>query len=283
MASQCCATGELHTGIPVGSERKVHGLDCYVSEPPKGIPPKGIIVILPDVFGWKLVNTRILADTFAKEGEWIVYLAEFMNGTYAPPHLLTSIHRLSQPGLGKLWHLVKCIYYLIPFRWATRPSVTKPKIINFFKDIRRNEGANLPVGTAGYCWGGKWTTVLASDSEREAGRSLVDATYTAHPSALAIPSDISAIRIPTSIAAAALDERYPKEQVDATEAILKRKTDKDGTPHEVIWYEGNRHGFATRGSETNEVEKEGARRAAEQAIEWFQEIFVGVDATGIRE
>ena len=111
----------------------------------------------------------------------------------------------------------------------------------------------------------------------------MDATYTAHPSALVIPSDIDKIKIPTSIAAGGLDERYTKEQVDATEAILKRKTDEDGAPHEVVWYEGNRHGFATRGSETNEVEKKGAAQAAEQAVRWFQEIFVGVDATGIRE
>lgn len=76
---QCCASGSLHTGTPTGRVDKVHGLDCYIADAPNGTP-KGIVVIIPDAFGWKLPNNRILADCYAKEGNFRVYLPEFMNG-----------------------------------------------------------------------------------------------------------------------------------------------------------------------------------------------------------
>jgi dienelactone hydrolase len=81
---------------------------------------------------------------------------------------------------------------------------------------------------------------------------------------------------PTSIAAGSLDTRYPKEQVDETEAVLKAKTEKAGVEHEVVWYEGARHGFAVRGSETDKKESELGMQAEAQAIEWFKKIFARV-------
>lgn len=76
---QCCATGSLHTGTPTGRITKVHGLDCYIADAPNG-SPKGIVVIIPDVFGWEFPNNRILADCLAKEGNFQVYLPDFMDG-----------------------------------------------------------------------------------------------------------------------------------------------------------------------------------------------------------
>ena len=77
----CCATGSLHTGTPTGRIDKLHGLQCYIADPPNG-PSKGIVVIIPDAFGWTLPNNRILADCYAKEGNFQVLLPEFMNGKH---------------------------------------------------------------------------------------------------------------------------------------------------------------------------------------------------------
>lgn len=104
----------------------------------------------------------------------------------------------------------------------------------------------------------------------------MDATYTAHPSLLSVPSDIQKVVKPTSIAAGSLDKRYPKEQVDETEAILKAKTTRGEGEHEVIWYEGARHGFAVRGSETDKRENELGMQAEAQAINWFEKIFAAL-------
>lgn len=40
---------------------------------------KGIVVIVPDAFGWKLVNTRILADKYAERCQVTVYVPDFMD------------------------------------------------------------------------------------------------------------------------------------------------------------------------------------------------------------
>jgi dienelactone hydrolase len=93
---------------------------------------------------------------------------------------------------------------------------------------------------------------------------------------LEIPSDIHKVKKPTSVAAGSLDKRYPKEQVDETKTILRGKTEAGEAEHEVIWYEGARHGFAVRGSETDQVENERGLQAEAQAISWFQKHFAVV-------
>lgn len=80
LPKQCCATGSLHTGTPTGRIEKLHGFDCYIAEPPSG-NPKGVVVIIPDAFGWTLPNNKILADSYAKKGNFLVYLPDFMDGT----------------------------------------------------------------------------------------------------------------------------------------------------------------------------------------------------------
>ena len=63
-----CLRGAIREGKATGREDTIHGLPCYVAEAPNG-KPKGIIILLPDAFGWKFINMRILADTFAKKGQ----------------------------------------------------------------------------------------------------------------------------------------------------------------------------------------------------------------------
>jgi dienelactone hydrolase len=80
MSCPDCFKGHIHEGEPKGKEEKIHGRDCYVAKPGGDIAPKGIIVIVPDAFGWKLVNIRLLADTYASHGGYLVYLPDFMDG-----------------------------------------------------------------------------------------------------------------------------------------------------------------------------------------------------------
>jgi dienelactone hydrolase len=84
MSCPDCFTGNEHSGTLTGKEVKIHGRDSYVAEPPGGVAPKGIVVIVPDAFGWAFVNNRLLADAYATKGRYLVYLPDFMNGMWLP-------------------------------------------------------------------------------------------------------------------------------------------------------------------------------------------------------
>lgn len=77
-----CFNGHVHQGTPRGEITTLHGLKAYTTKPSNDVPHRGIIVIVPDAFGWEFVNNRILADNYADKGKYLVYLPDFMNGRY---------------------------------------------------------------------------------------------------------------------------------------------------------------------------------------------------------
>ena len=81
MSHPACFQGHVHDSTPKGRVTQINGLDCYVSEPVQYKPVKGIIVIIPDCWGWESVNNRILADHYVEKSDYKVYLPDFMNGT----------------------------------------------------------------------------------------------------------------------------------------------------------------------------------------------------------
>lgn len=82
-----CFTGTLRGDeTPAGHEEVINGLPTYVTRPDAGVEPLGSVVFLTDAFGWKLRNSRVLADAYAKRVPCIVYVPDFMNGSYALPN-----------------------------------------------------------------------------------------------------------------------------------------------------------------------------------------------------
>jgi len=81
-----CFKGTLRGDVePQGTEETLHGLPVYVARPAAGVEPLGAVVIIPDVFGWGLRNTRGLADAYARRTPCVVYLPDFMNGRSPAP------------------------------------------------------------------------------------------------------------------------------------------------------------------------------------------------------
>lgn len=70
MSCPDCFTGIVHEGTPVGRVETIHGLPTYVAGTTSETEPEGIIVIISDAFGWDLLNSRILADAYAKRGNY---------------------------------------------------------------------------------------------------------------------------------------------------------------------------------------------------------------------
>lgn len=81
MSCPDCFSGHVRDDTPKGHVTTLHGLETYVAEP--AVPAdqvKGIVVIIPDAFGWEFVNNRTLADHYADMGKFRVYLPDFMKG-----------------------------------------------------------------------------------------------------------------------------------------------------------------------------------------------------------
>jgi hypothetical protein len=70
--TSCCATGFRWEGTPKGSESKLANVKTYVT----GTNKEAAVLIVHDIFGWTLNNTRCLADHYAEEANVTVYLPD---------------------------------------------------------------------------------------------------------------------------------------------------------------------------------------------------------------
>lgn len=95
---------------------------------------------------------------------------------------------------------------------------------------------------------------------------LVDCGFTAHPSSVSIPSDILSVRLPLSVANGPDDTLMGRENMAKLTQILEANEE---VAHEVIVYEGARHGFANRGDPNDPKQAEMGLRAEDQAVRWF--------------
>ena len=151
-----------------------------------------------------------------------------------------------------------------------RFGLSYPRVVKFMTALRSNEAASLPVGVAGFCWGGKHVTLLCADKDKTPdGESLITCGFTAHPSALAVPADIEAVKLPLSISIGDVDFGLAIGKVNEAKQILEKDTGK----HEVVVIPGAKHGFAVRGNPGDEEEVKQGIQAEDQAVAWFDKWF----------
>lgn len=179
--------------------------------------------------------------------------------------------------LYKVFHAAYLMRYFLPFMVFCRPAVCQPRIFSFFKALKEGEAKDLPVGTAGFCWGAKYVTELCWDQQKTTeGKRLVDCGFVAHPSQLVYPGDIEMIVLPYSCAAAEHDFQMTPENAKQTKEVLTAKTAKtkdSGVEHEFVMYDGAHHGFAVRADEDEKLEAEQGKKAENQAVDWFGKWF----------
>jgi len=152
-----------------------------------------------------------------------------------------------------------------------------PKVTAFFEAVRENEGKemNLPIGDAGFCWGGCYTFALASgEYKTKNGQVLCDAHFTAYPSNVKLLDDAKKVRLPLSLAAATKDMVMSTQQAREVEAILREKAEKEGLKHsKVVYYEGAGYGFSVRADPGNKEVQKHADESIKQAVRFWTKVF----------
>ena len=90
-----CITGFVHQGTPKGTAKTIAGLPTYAATPTTTRGKPGVVVIIPDVFGWEFINNRLLADVYAEKTGRTVYLPDFMSGMFRIQLWLIGSYRRS--------------------------------------------------------------------------------------------------------------------------------------------------------------------------------------------
>ena len=183
------------------------------------------------------------------------YTAHAMESVLAPaPSIFTTIF------YKPVW-LTQVVWAAIPFLMKNGEGVVKPRIWKFHEGVRKDpETSALKVGSAGFCWGGKYTTLLCLED------NLIDAGFTAHPSKVKFPEEYEMVKKPLAIAIGDVDMGINIAMVKKIKALLEKKED---VQCEVTIYPGAKHGFAVRADPKDEGQTKSAAEAEKQAISWF--------------
>lgn len=94
--SDCCKSGFRWEGKPTGTETKLADRDAYVV----GTNKDAAVLIIHDIFGWTLNNTRLLADHYASEAGVTVYVPDLY--VVAPFIPFSSVPEHPQPQGGEV-------------------------------------------------------------------------------------------------------------------------------------------------------------------------------------
>ena len=206
---------------------------------------------------------RLLADSYAINGSFTVYVPDVHSGNSLPESFLQSVEpplktQETLSTIDKAKNTANVAATLGPWLISHREAVSKPIIDGFINTVKTIPGTNK-VGALGFCWGGRYA-ILAAHGE-------VDAAVAMHPSLLGLPADLEGLTKPLSVGLGDKDSLVDASQRGQIQDVLGKKTD---VAHELRIYEGQVHGFSLRGDWSSEKDKEAMDEAEKQGVEWFK-------------
>ncbi|KAF8440830.1 dienelactone hydrolase endo-1,3,1,4-beta-D-glucanase [Boletus edulis BED1] len=271
MSCPDCIRGSILDGTPSGTVKQVDGIDAYfvsgVSEPTS---KSFSVVLLTDVFGLEVVNSKLIADRIASALACDVWVPDLFNGQPAiKPDSMEAQLLPDHPGPWPLWDKLRFyarVIWNIGSFYRARPSVVTPRTAKFIKSVRE-QNIYDKVGAVGYCFG-------AGIAVRLVPFKALDSIVLCHPSLLTEAS-IKAIDVPTAWACAEEDMALSKAMRLNAEAIFAARKDRpDFVPYEFVDYMGTVHGFACRPNLAYDGMKAGFEGSLSQTVEWFRKTLV---------
>lgn len=243
-----CVKGFIHEGVPQGKVEAIAGIPTYIAIPEEEVYPKDTVVLfLSDVFGIELVNNKLLADDFARNG-WKVVIPDLYNGDPIPKDAFNP---------GENFDIMKW------FQSGHTPAEIRPTIDKVIAALKE-EGVTKFLAT-GYCFGARFVFDLAFDK-------VIAVSVVSHPSLVEVPQDfekyLSTAEAPFLINSASNDDRFPLEAQAKADEILGDGKFAPGYKRE--FFDGCDHGFAVRGDLSNPKVKAGKEGAFKATVTWFK-------------
>jgi dienelactone hydrolase len=232
-----------------------------------------------DIFGLLLPNNKLIADAFAKSGEYLVYLPDFFKGDSVPlkvADVMIPVNAAKQSTLSKYTGLLTSMPTFLMWLTRHKHASTDQVCVEFLQKLRRDTPRGRKIGMVGFCWGGRYAirAGLASNAVEVGGEKvpLVDAVVALHPSNMVVPADVEALAVPTSFGWGVEDSVVSFEQKAKVEETLTRSAAAGRkvpvTEHKV--YKPGRHGFGVRGNPDDPAERACLEGTEKQALDWFQ-------------
>ncbi|KAJ7505353.1 Alpha/Beta hydrolase protein [Mycena galericulata] len=261
MSCPDCFRGNVLDGEPTGTIVSEQDGAYFVS----GGSSNRAIILLTDVFGLPLKNSKILADNFAHHLKCDVWVPDMFRGH--PPVTVNQLQALPDRAGVKLgfFGILKLIFNIIPSIpaiYRNRPSVSGARTISWVEKLK-NEKKYDHLGAIGYCFGGGVATHVGASTE------LFNSIILVHPSP---PTDaqIKAIKAPTAWSLAEDDMGIKAPRIHEIEALYEGRKGQDTfVDYEVKVYKGTAHGFGARPNFAYPDVKEAFEKAFNQAVEWF--------------
>ncbi|XP_007953990.1 carboxymethylenebutenolidase homolog [Orycteropus afer afer] len=220
-----------------GHEVQVEHVRAYISKPP--VDTGRAVIVIQDIFGWQLPNTRYMADMIAANG-YTTIVPDFFVG--------------QEP-----WHPSD--------DWSTFPEWLKTRnarkvdkeVDATLKYLRLHCGARK-LGLVGFCWGGVAVHhLMATRPEFSAGVSVYGLVRDAE--------DVYGLQAPTLFIFAENDAVIPLGQVSSLTQKLKDHCKVD---YQIKTFSGQTHGFVHRKREDfTPADKPYIEEARRNLIEWL--------------
>jgi hypothetical protein len=97
-----CVKGSLDEGTPRGQDSSIAGVPCYITQPPADTANSCAVILATDIFGYQLINARLIADAYADAG-YICVIPDYFEGEPMNMKLLEAFESLpTQNFLGKI-------------------------------------------------------------------------------------------------------------------------------------------------------------------------------------
>ncbi|XP_030623005.1 carboxymethylenebutenolidase homolog [Chanos chanos] len=232
-----CDLGDKIEYKGLGQEVQIEHVKAYLVKPTA--PSKKAILVIQDIFGWQLSNTRFMAEVLASHG-YIAVCPDFF--------------------LGKAPWDPKEDWAKFPAWLETRsPKAINKEVDVVLKYLKEKCGVER-IGVVGFCWGGLATHYLSLHyPEIKGGVSNYGIVREG--------DDRYGLKFPTLFIFAENDDYIPLDQVTALEKNLKEKCPVD---FQVKIFPGQTHGFVHRKREDiNPKDKPFIDEARKDMLNWL--------------